>query len=368
MFTKDSEKILELLFNIDYDVYNNMKNYYTRNHLDKDIFLDLFNFLEERNKNIDLDKILSEIVVEKDNKDIAMNKFIPTKIQECIKYKLNLTYRFKIKIANKIINLRIKTDSKNKITSEKLKKIVYALAIIVHLLDTEKTIDLYIYLTPLKKDLKHLKKTIKKKHNNKHNHNHNNHNHNHNNHNHNDNIILSPREVNSGSTLPIPIPEVIICRLEEVFKLIFHELIHALNFDIKSDINSVDYKLKSMLNINPTFNNFEAYTEIWANILNSYFISKWCFMKTDPSGASDLFCDLVNYERIWSHIQCVKVLKLTNFNFDKMKYDTLTNLNAETNVWAYYILRSMVYFNINIFILDMKKHNINRINLIDDIN
>ena len=161
-----------------------------------------------------------------------------------------------------------------------------------------------------------------------------------------------------------------IWRKEELIKVTIHELIHLFNCDKSMNDNSfIINEYLTRYNINSErVNTFEAYTEIWANILNSYFISKWTLMKTDPSGSSDLFCDLVNYERIWSHIQCVKVLKLTNFNFDKMKYDILINLNAETNVWAYYILRSMVYFNINNFILDMKKHNINRINLRDDIN
>jgi hypothetical protein len=86
----------------------------------------------------------------------------------------------------------------------------------------------------------------------------------------------------------------------------------------------------------------------------------------------NLFMELIQYERLWSLYQASKVLYLTdgdiNHNNDShIQYNKLCKLNLHTNVFAYFILRSFLMFNINDFLKNMKKNNKNHIDLNGDI-
>jgi hypothetical protein len=220
-----------------------------------------------------------------------------------------------------------------------LQRIIYAIGITVNLSEPPKTIDMVIYLTPFKKKIDGMTRRE----------------------------AFLPDEINSGSTLCSPQPHIIISREEEFFKVVIHELIHAMNYDVKSDVDVISQIIKDITNIDLPFNHYEAYTEFWANMLNAYFMANIMTVDT-PSYTFNLFIELVNYERLWALFQCSKVLYLTDCQIEPhLKYKDLCKLNLNTNVYAYFILRSFMMFNINTFMSDMMHKNKNIIDLNNNI-
>jgi len=83
---------------------------------------------------------------------------------------------------------------------------------------------------------------------------------------------FTKKEVNSGSCNTNTIN---IWRKEEILKVTFHECIHLLNFDLKSEDFLLKEIYKKKYKITSTsMNIFEAYTEIWAELINIFFVVK----------------------------------------------------------------------------------------------
>ena len=83
-------------------------------------------------------------------------------------------------------------------------------------------------------------------------------------------------------------------------------------------------------------NTFEAYTEIWANILNCYFLSRNKYKN---------FVHYLSIEKEWCKFQANKIFSITNLD----KKDTV-DINKYTNVLAYFIIRCEIYNNFKEFI------------------
>ena len=83
-------------------------------------------------------------------------------------------------------------------------------------------------------------------------------------------------------------------------------------------------------------NTFEAYTEIWAELLHCYLLSK-----LSDKHSYDLFCANVGIEREFSRLQSSKVLSLLNKNKD---------VNKETNVTSYYLIKTELYNDLSNFL------------------
>ena len=81
--------------------------------------------------------------------------------------------------------------------------------------------------------------------------------------------ILTNHEVNSGSCMITPEYSVINMEEEEVLKVTVHELFHALRNDNYSDNDTCIKHFTSKYGIGSSkINTHEAYTEIWANLIN----------------------------------------------------------------------------------------------------
>ena len=82
-------------------------------------------------------------------------------------------------------------------------------------------------------------------------------------------LLLSDR-INNGIQ-----QQQLIWRKEEIIKVTIHELFHLFNCDSKTiDTQSIIKLYQERYNINSTvINTFEAYTEIWANIINCFLLS-----------------------------------------------------------------------------------------------
>ena len=159
--------------------------------------------------------------------------------------------------------------------------------------------------------------------------------------------------------------EILIYRKEEWLKVLIHETIHLLCLDFSGiDYYELKSKIKSLFPIKSDFEISESYSECWANIINSYFIS---YNLLDNKKNYDFFLKyylVINYyERLFSLFQCLKVLDHMNikyenlYNKDEMSIMSRKLYKEKTNVFPYYILKMILLYNTNDFILWCKKNN-----------
>ena len=203
----------------------------------------------------------------KNNKHFS-NPFVSNEILHSIK-SLNNNLKLVLKINGNILTINIYYDKQN------LKKFVSNILIIIsfifHLMNKNVgNVNINYYLTDHKKTIdKHVKNGLNYGH------------------------------INNGccSTMTNTID---IWRIEEIMKVTIHELFHLFNCDksMNDDYNIIDFYHKRY-NINSDrVNTFEAYTEIWANILNCFLISNNEYKN---------FVKYINLEHSWSNIQAQKI-------------------------------------------------------------
>ena len=188
------------------------------------------------------------------------------------------------------------------------------------------------------------------------------------------NIPLDEIHANTAFTKACPIESnsIYIFRKEEWFKVFIHETFHSLGMDFAamSDI----YAKKAMISIFPVkcdLRFYEAYTETWAEIINILFL---CMEKRGGLVYQHLE-RLLDAERFFSIFQKTKVLQ-----HHKMNYRDIcspSNYTENTNVFSYYILKSIFLFFCNDFVewcalknkgtIAFKKTPLNIVSLVDFI-
>ena len=158
---------------------------------------------------------------------------------------------------------------------------------------------------------------------------------------------LTKDEVNSGSCQRSEPAIITIYRKEELLKVTIHELIHAFQFDNYEDSPSIIKHYQNKYNISSsTINTNEAYTEIWANIINCYLISQRV-----GRDKYNLFLILVSLEEAFSNFQYHKVIYLTKM------FNKTIDINEYTNVLSYYVIRNELYQRIVPFLRFCKTKN-----------
>lgn len=156
-----------------------------------------------------------------------------------------------------------------------------------------------------------------------------------------DAFIFNRDQANSGSCLRSSEGSIVhIWRKEEILKVLIHELIHALCIDEIHDSTDIIEHYKNKYQISSDkINTNEAYTEIWANIINCFWISQK--VKKKPY---DLFKTLIALEKEHSLFQSLKIFKLSKLN------EEIIDINKDTNILAYYIIRCELYNNLTNFL------------------
>lgn len=156
---------------------------------------------------------------------------------------------------------------------------------------------------------------------------------------------LSSEHVNSGASLSGSY--LMIWRREEITKVLIHELIHYLNIDLKYDknINKIMKKNIGILNYPILIN--ESITEILTQFLHSIYVSihqKGLIIENVKT--------IYNYEQIFSWYQFSKIMNFFNIsNFDQ---DLINQkFNQSSNVFAYYILKSILTIDFPQIILNI---------------
>ena len=167
--------------------------------------------------------------------------------------------------------------------------------------------------------------------------------------------IIDRHHVNTAFTMACPLHDnsIYIFREEEWFKVLIHESFHSLGLDFaKMPETLTNEAVFSIFPVKCDLIFAEAYTECWAEIINVLFISVGEYTCKDTSiyihKLSRSIENKMENERLFSLFQMSKVIA-----HNKMKYVDMFKANSYkegSNVFSYYILKSIMIFFYNDFI------------------
>ena len=161
--------------------------------------------------------------------------------------------------------------------------------------------------------------------------------------------IIGPENINGAYTYCCKEKgEIYIFRKEDWFKVFIHETFHSYGLDFcSSSSSSSSNQLKStvagIFNIKSDFNIDEAYSETWAIIYHSVFIS-YISMKQKNLRTFLMNMDVcLQTERLYKLFQCNKILDFMGLKYEELyddvnKKSSLALYRENTNVFSYCIL------------------------------
>ena len=246
-------------------------------------------------------------------------------------------YVYKFNIHSKQYTVSFYTNFTDEIIQEYIKK-VYMLLYIVYTYankDCSKNLNIYLYLTDLKKVLPtHTK-------------------------------VLKQENVNTAFTTSCkPNAEIVLFRHEEWFKVLAHECFHCNGLDFSSaDTSDCDKTILDIFPVSADVRLYETYCEMWGEMINVLFISYFSIKKIENIeiyiykiiSKGEL---LLQNERMFSMFQSSKILHFFGIDY-KQLYDK-QDMNShrvrqikykeETSVLSYYILKNIYIFFMNEFV------------------
>jgi hypothetical protein len=189
------------------------------------------------------------------------------------------------------------------------------------------SLNIYIYLTPFKKELPENKSEV-----------------------------IGPVNANTGYTYRCEKNnEIVIYRQEEWFKVLMHETMHTFGNDFETEDYNGAAVIKKLFSLPDGVNirMSETYSEIWARIMNVAFQT---YFKNPPSLESRTvkqfkknFGFYLHLESIFSLYQCIKVLDFMGVNYQLLVSESEHSkkmmrsfYRENTNVFAYYVLTSIL--------------------------
>ena len=348
IMTYDKDYIGEKKYIIKYLNYKNMlmKENNIRQKYKKinDKFIrKLYNYIKEGYDYVINRKLCRKpILIKKKIKFQESGYYLTSRINNIIKDRIKNQIKYSCKLLDREINIYIGLEN-NKVDYEYYYLVVNCMLSILYFLIKSKKksnvktnekccqkLDIYIYLTNLKKKL-----PIKKE-------------------------IIGKENVNSGySYICKKHNKIVIYRKEEWFKVFIHESLHAFGFHKGfSKINIYEQSILNnifKLNKNVKVCLMECYVEVWArllNITNSAYLNSKSYYNFKKK-----FYKMIEIERIYSIIQVNKILKFMDLTYDKLIIKNIKNINntnynykENTNVLSYYVLSTICILNINDFL------------------
>jgi len=164
--------------------------------------------------------------------------------------------------------------------------------------------------------------------------------------------------------------EINIFRHEEWFKVLIHETFHNMGMDFSGFDNAkADQFINTIFPVNTDVRLYEAYTETFALVLNILHIV--CFKeKSDKINTSMAdVTDMLKLETQFGLFQVSKIMNHYNLKYTDLfslteisckKRDTL--YKEETAVLSYYVIKTLLLYNLNDFIIWCQKYNDSSIN------
>jgi hypothetical protein len=159
---------------------------------------------------------------------------------------------------------------------------------------------------------------------------------------------IGPVHVNSGSTTNRMYIQ--IWRIEELYKVFIHELIHFLEADFVDKNKIVSKRLHKLFNVDikSTILPFEAYTEMIAVILNCIITSCELYGKDEIVKIKKTTNFLLLHEIYFSLYQTAKILKFFEFEnmTDFLNKNEKKKIKQESSIFSYYIVKSALLFSL----------------------
>lgn len=272
------------------------------------------------------------------------DNFLPNFIRNFILQKGSYQLEYKFKINDVTIVIRITLFNNNELKSlKKYENMVLFMCIWLHTcIQTTNFVSfhevvIYLYPTKFKKKLP-LNKTSN----------------------------ISVNNVNSAFTTRCPSSrgEIIIYRLEEWKKVFIHETFHLFCFDMDQQVeNNIHIGITDLFTITTKLSVAEAYSEIWARIINAGYAS---YISTKKSNNSfdefSIYFDFsLQIERLFSLLQANKVLDFLDQDWKSIvsRNNNLYKEDTITNVFGYYILCGFLMNEYTEFILWCNEYNSN---------
>jgi hypothetical protein len=179
--------------------------------------------------------------------------------------------------------------------------------------------------------------------------------------------ILDEINVNTAFTTTCPKDsEIVIFRKEEWFKVFIHETFHNFGLDFSMMNNeNINNCILDIFKVNSQVNSYEAYTEFWAEVINSCFCS-FHDIKNNNNVNNFLsnFEYYINCEREYSIFQLVKTLRFMGLEYKDLysnsKHSAIVRENLykeKTNVLSYYIIKAILLYNYQSFLSWCNKNN-----------
>jgi hypothetical protein len=307
----------------------------------KKLINEIVNLMIESNDYYESHK--SKIHLEKNNTmpKCNMMDIIPTNITKHIENMKAINYVYKFNIHSKQYTVSFYTNLMDEIIQEYIKK-VYMLLYIVYTYankDCSKNLNIYLYLTDLKKVLPtHTK-------------------------------VLKEENVNTAFTTSCkPHAEIVLFRQEEWFKVLIHECFHCNGLDFSTaDTSDCDKTILYIFPVSADVRLYETYCEMWGEMINVLFISYFSISNSIKIKENrDIYIHkivskgekLLHHERMFSMFQSSKILHFFGIDY-KQLYDK-QDMNShnvrqikykeETSVLSYYILKNIYIFFMNEFV------------------
>jgi hypothetical protein len=179
--------------------------------------------------------------------------------------------------------------------------------------------------------------------------------------------VLDENNVNTAFTTTCPRDsEIVIFRKEEWFKVLIHETFHNFGLDFSIMNNEIiNNCILDIFEVNSEINAYEAYTEFWAEIINALFCS--FFSLRDKLNYDEFLSNYefyINFERTFSFFQLVKTLQFMGLTYKDLYLKTEQNrikrdnlYKEKTNVFSYYVLKTIMINNFQGFLEWCKKNN-----------
>uniref|UniRef100_A0A6C0LRK7 Uncharacterized protein n=1 Tax=viral metagenome TaxID=1070528 RepID=A0A6C0LRK7_9ZZZZ len=270
-----------------------------------------------------------------------MIDIIPANIIKHIENMKATNYVYKFNIHSKQYTVSFYTNLTDEIIQEYIKK-VYMLLYIVYTYankDCSKNLNIYLYLTDLKKVLPiHTK-------------------------------VLKEENVNTAFTTSCkPHAEIVLFRHEEWFKVLAHECFHCNGLDFSNaDTSDCDKTILDIFPVSADVRLYETYCEMWGEMINVLFISYFSITNSMKRKENlEIYIHkivskgelLLQNERMFSMFQSSKILHFFGIDY-KQLYDK-QDMNShrvrqikykeETSVLSYYILKNIYIFFMNEFV------------------
>lgn len=266
-----------------------------------------------------------------------IDDYVRTKIMDSILFNVKYSFRMYDRAYNIIFNI---CDVTNSDKCDTMFQMILQWLYIVNIYSPpkcSKKIDIYIFLCDVKKRMP--KETIE---------------------------VIGKPHVNSAYTYCCPSTnQIIVYRKEEWFKVFVHETMHSFGLDFCSSQNMSKVKdiMKPVFNINSEMNIYEAYCETWAVIINNAFLIFNRMPHIKYGEFSKQFRHHMSTEIVFSLLQMNKILDHMGVEYNDLYTKTSTSnikrhlYKEESEVFSYFIVKTIIMYHYNLFILWCENHN-----------